>query len=338
MGQAYGAKLRAAIVIMALSVMALSVADPIRAQSPVSEAPPPTEAAQICVVVPHFKDEYWLSVGHGLIEEARAQNVGLLTFESGGYHALIRQIDLLNSCVRAGARAILLGAVSADDPRLLEAVDRTARDVPVIALVNALHSPALSGSVGVDWTDMGRAIGRHLSERYPAGGPTRTALLITGPAASGWSPLLEKGLAEAMAASAVKIARIGRSDTGAREQLRATEAALAATPDANMIIGSAPAIEGAMGLAAVTNGTFPELIATYISHSVRRGLQNGTVQAVAFDDPVAQGRLGIRLALIAKPGLFRTDVIGPEIKLITTDNITQIPVPLSPAGLNLGLE
>ncbi len=264
-----------------------------------------TGGKRVCVVVPHFKDEYWLSVGYGLIEEARLTGTELLIF-------------------------------SADDPALLAAVARTARKVPVVALVNELHAPQISGAVGVDWAEMGRVIGRYLSRLHPKGSAAVVATLVTGPARSGWSPLLEAGLAEGLRGSSVQIRHIGRSDTGLHEQLVQVETALHSLPDAGILIGSAPAIEGAMGLAAQPGAARPMLVSTYISHSVRRGLQGGKVAAVAFDAPVEQGRMGLRAALEARLGAFSQQLIGPKIRLVEAG--ATLPIILSPAELKLRIE
>lgn len=295
------------------------------------------EAGRVCVVVPHFKDEYWLSVGFGLMEEARESGTEVLMFEAGGYHSLQRQIELLETCIARQADAILLGAVSADDPRLLLAVKRAARGIPVVALVNEFRSPDLSGAVGVDWREMGLVIGQYLSRRYPAGSPPVAAALVTGPARSGWSPLLESGLRAGLEGSAVDIRFTGRSDTGLREQLVQVEAALKDVEGLQILIGSAPAIEGAMGLSASSGKPFPVLVSTYISHSVRRGIQSGAVAAVAFDDPVEQGRMGLRAALSAVEGIRKAGIFGPEIRLEAADTAEQA-IRLSPASLALQIE
>ncbi len=231
---------------------------------------------------------------------------------------------------------MLLGAVSADDPALLAAVARTAQKVPVVALVNELHAPQISAAVGVDWAEMGRVIGRYLSHLHPKGSAEVVATLVTGPAQSGWSPLLEAGLAQGLRGSSVQIRHIGRSDTGLHEQLVQVETALRSLPDADILIGSAPAIEGAMGLAAQPGAARPMLVSTYISHSVRRGLQGGKVAAAAFDAPVAQGRMGVRAALEARLGVFSQQLIGPEIRLTETGG--DLPITLSPAELTLRIE
>lgn len=297
-------------------------------------APAATAAPRVCVIVPHFKDEYRLSVGFGLEEAARAAGAELMTFESGGYHSLDRQIELLSTCVRNGSDAILLGAVSADDPQLIDGVVGAEAQVPVLALVNELSAPGLAGWIGVDWRGMGAAVGRFLAARAPAGGPPLSAVLVTGPGESGWGPILDRGLAEGLAGSAVELVGTYRADTGLREQLREVERAFAEHPDADVLIGSAPAIEGAMALLRrLPEGAHrPMLVATYISHSVLRGLRGGQVVMVPFDDPIAQGRLGMLLALKAAKGERFPGLSGPTILPVEGGTPAVQRIRLSPSG------
>jgi protein TorT len=72
--------------------------------------------------------------------------------------------------------------------------------------------------------------------------------VVTGPNESGWGPILDAGLAEGLFGSDVEIVATYRADTGLREQLREVERALAEHPDIDVVVGSAPAIEGAMAL------------------------------------------------------------------------------------------
>lgn len=290
-------------------------------------------ATEICIIIPHFKDEYWLSVGYGMRLEADALNAKLLIYESGGYHSLDRQISLLENCTARKVDVILIGAVSADDPRLLSAVDSAATQVPVLALVNALNASDLSGWIGVDWTDMGFEVGQFLTQRHPEGSATKRVVLISGPGVSGWGPLVEGGLNAGLDKSAVEIVATYRADTGLREQLREVESALADYPEIDYLIGSAPAIEGAMALLRRRHPDHaPKLIALYISHSVLRGLKSGQIEAVPFDDPIEQGRLGIELAVKAAKGGTIPGLTGPEIRLIETGTAQLADIYLSPAG------
>ncbi|WP_197431129.1 TMAO reductase system periplasmic protein TorT [Aliiruegeria sabulilitoris] len=325
MGGAYAALLACAI---------LASAGPGARPAFAQAAPGSSDSAiRICVVVPHFKDEYWLSVAYGLQLEAERTGAELWMFESGGYHALARQLELLDVCRERQADVILIGAVSANDPKILFAVESLSGTIPVLALVNELRSPNLAGAVGVNWREMGGHIGAFLFDRHPAGTEPATAVLISGPAESGWAPLVESGLLAAIEGSAVRVVDIRRADTGLREQMREVEDALADRPEVDYVIGSAPAVEAAMGLLnGWAQADRPALVATYISHSIRRGMGNGSVLAVPFDNPVLQGQLGVRMAIEAASGRTWSEMVGPEIKLLVASDIPMQQISLSPAG------
>lgn len=283
-----------------------------------------------CVLVPHFKDEYWLSVGFGLEQEAVRQGVELLLFEAGGYGARETQIVQLDTCVARGADAILIGAVTSDHPDLTTAVTRIAQTVPVFGLVNELHAQALSGRTGVDWQDMGHAVGAHLSQLHPAGSSAKTAVFLTGPTEAGWTGPLEKGLRAGLADSTVTITQVFRADTGIRPQLVLAERALERHPDIDFIIGSAPSIEAAIGLlAARRDGRKPQLVATYVSHTIMRGLMNGGVLAASFDNPILQGQMAIRQAVSAQ--LAPDQRLTPNITLLTHQDRNLGEIQISPA-------
>ena len=270
----------------------------------------------VCVLVPHFKDEYWLSVANGVESEARLRGLQVRFFEAGGYRALQNQIAQLQQCLGLDPGAILIGAVSSDDPTLLAAVAATAQTVPVIGLVNELHSAALSGRVGVDWQDMGLKLGQHLAGLYPAGGSPAQAILLSGPAEAGWVAPLERGLRQGLTGASLQISADYGADTGTGVQLRLLESALDEHPAPDVIIGPAPAIEAAMALFAGKSQR-PLLAATYVSHSVARGLVSGQVAAVPFDDPMEQGTLAIKAAMDAMAGKTGRSLIGPQIVIVT---------------------
>lgn len=286
----------------------------------------------VCVLVPHFKDEYWLSVGYGLEQEAARRDVELLFFEAGGYRARTRQIEQLGSCTSRGADAILIGAVTSDHPDLIQAIARVAQKTPVFGLVNELHSDALSAHIGVDWQDMGFAVGHYLTELHPEGSPAKTAIFFSGPAEAGWPGPLEAGLRAGLAGGSVTIIGAYGADTGLRQQLALVETALDRHPGADYLIGSAPAIEATMGLlAARAQPSSPRLIATYISHTVLRGLMSGSVEAASFDDPVLQGTMAIRETLRTGGPTHPSPIAGPGVTLLTRAGQSLDHVQISPA-------
>lgn len=292
----------------------------------------PDRPVAFCVLVPHFKDEYWLSVAYGLEGAAATQGVELQFFEAGGYRALPQQIAQLHDCAARKVAAILIGAVSADDPALLRAVGDASRSVPVFGLVNRLVSDDLSGSVGVDWRGMGTALGQLLARRHPAGSAEVEAVLVSGPEGSGWIGPLEGGLRHSLGGSGVRLVEVMGADTGLRQQLAAVEDALARYPRLDYLIGSAPAIEAAVGLldhAAPEHR--PVLLASYISHTVKRGLLNGSILAVPFDDPVRQGAMAVGQAMAVLASGERTGVVGPPVVLVTRADAQAGRIRLSPA-------
>lgn len=287
------------------------------------------DTRELCVLVPHFKDEYWLSVAYGLERRSADHGLSVRFFEAGGYNALASQIDQLLDCVERDPAAILIGAVSSDAPPLLAAVRQAAQARPVIGLVNELHSDALSARIGVDWRDMGLALGAAIAARFPAGSPPQEAILLSGPQKAGWVGPLEAGLRQGLGGSAVTITATYGADTGTTEQLRLAETALADHPDTDLVIGSAPAIEAAMALFSGTPDA-PALAATYVSHSIARGLSGGQVILAPFDDPVEQGQRAVDAAVAAMAGqrseaLIRTPIVVYE------DGITPARITLSPA-------
>lgn len=292
----------------------------------------PAQATTLCVLVPHFKDEYWLGVGYGLEQEAQRRGVDLLIHEAGGYRARSAQIDQIDDCVARKVDAILLGTVSSNHPDMLKAVRRASVTTPVLALVNELQSPDLAGAIGVNWRDMGAAVGKYLSLSFPAGGRALDAVLISGPAEAGWTAPLETGLRKELVQSGVQIVATYGGDTGLTEQFDLVERALRDHPKIDLIIGSAPAIEAAMGIfgAQESERHSPVLVATYVTHTIKRGLMSGKVAFAPFDNPQQQGNLAISEALSFLTTGQKIGLIGPAIRGVTARDRTASEMALSP--------
>lgn len=287
---------------------------------------------QVCVLVPHFKDEYWLSVAYGLEHEARVHGLEPLFYEAGGYQSMGRQVDQLNECVGRGVKAILIGAVSSDHPVLLSAIHHVSEQVSVFGLVNEVHSSDLSGRIGVDWREMGQVLGDYLAMSHPAGAAPKRAVLVSGPEESGWAPPLERGLRGGLAGSSIEIVGVFSADTGLRQQLRAVEASFETVPDIDLLIGSAPAVEATVGLGHATELSADiDLVSTYISHTIKRSVINGRVLAVPFDDPMQQGALAVQQVLRVLETGRKEGLEGPEIRIFSHEKNGEMVVPLSPS-------
>ncbi len=291
------------------------------------------ERALICVLVPHFKDEYWLSTGYGLEQQAAKRGVDLLFFEAGGYGAREQQINQLTDCAATGSDAILIGAVTSDHPDLIDAIDHVSTRIPVFGLVNELHAATLGGQTGVDWADMGFAVGHYIAGLHPAGSRPVTALLISGPAESGWAGPLENGLRRGLRASAVELVGVFGADTGLQQQLQQVEIALSQHPLVDYFIGSAVATEAMIGLLSTREiSHHPQLLSTYVNHSVKRGLMNGNILAAPFDDPTLQGIMAIDQAVSFLTTGQNQRLVGPDIVLLTSKDTGLAGIRVAPAG------
>ena len=158
--------------------------------------------------------------------------------------------------------------------------------------------------------------------------------MITGPVESGWAAALEDGLRKGLSGSAVEIVQFYGADTGLRQQLDLVQEALLDHPEIDILIGSAPAVEAAMGVfrTRAPRANQPLLFSTYVNHSIKRGLLNGSIQAAPFDDPTLQGILAVRTAMAALDRSHSEDRTGPQITLLAQDQDDVKNVMLSPPG------
>ena len=271
---------------------------------------------RFCILYPHLKDSYWLSVNFGMVEEARRLGVAFDVFEAGGYPNLSRQIDQLKGCASDEFDAVILGAVSYSG--LTAEVERIARLKPVIAAVNDIDDSGITAKASVPWTEMGAAAGRFLAERHPKDSPPVTVAWFPGPLGAGWVTFVEAGFREALAESSARIVMTRFGDTGTEEQVLLVEEALEAMPDVDYLVGSGPMAEAAVPILRARGlETEVEVVSTYLSHAVYRGVVRGRILAAPTDSPVLQGRLSIEMAVRALEGRLTTRHAGPRVWTVT---------------------
>ena len=108
----------------------------------------------ICVVFPHMKDTYWLTVNYGLASEVKRQGVQMRLYEAGGYDNLPLQIKQIETCAATGADGIIIAAISCFGMDAL--VERLHRQgVPVVDLVNGMSSDTAAAHSLVSFEEMG---------------------------------------------------------------------------------------------------------------------------------------------------------------------------------------
>ena len=287
---------------------------------------------RLCALYPHLKDSYWLSVNAGMVEQARRLGVALTVKEAGGYGHVERQREQLEECADGRADAIILGSVSADvqTPAVVEIGSR----MPVLATVNQMRPEGIAAMAGVDWYRMGYLTGRFLAERHPKGSRTVRAALFPGPKGDGGTDSKGRGFADALGDAAVEIAAVRYGDTGKLVQLSLIEEVLEMDPALDYIIGAGGAAEAAMGaLRARGLQERIHVVADYFTHGVYRGIKRGRILAAPTDQPLLQGRISVDQAAQVLEGRSVPRHVGPNVILVTRDNIDAIGLgdSLSPA-------
>ncbi len=280
-----------------------------------------TRPWRLCILYPHLKDAYWLSVNYGMVAEAQRLGVAFDVYEAGGYPNLARQIEQLEGCASEEFDAVILGAVSYEG--LTPAVEKIALLKPVIAAVNDIDDSGIAAKASVPWAEMGAAAGRLISERHPKGSPPVTVAWFPGPEGAGWVTFVEAGFFAAIAESSASIVATRYGDTGLEQQVLLVEEVLDEMPQIDYLVGSGPMAEAAVsilrsrGLSDKVN-----VVSTYFSHAVYRGVLRGRILAAPTDAPALQGRLSVEMAVRALEGHLELPHAGPPIQLVMPDTIT----------------
>lgn len=287
---------------------------------------------RFCILYPHLKDSYWLSVNYGMAEEARRLGVGFTLHEAGGYPNLSRQIDQAESCRSGGYDAVIVGTVSYDG--LTPTLAEIAKEMPVIAAVNAIAPEGISASASVPWESMGAAAGKVLATRHPRGSDSVDVAWFPGPQGAGWTVFTDLGFRAALAESSARIVTVHHGDSGREEQSLLIEDMLDSFPTVDYIVGSGPTAEAAISILRARGRQDIGIISDYMTHAVHRGILRERILAAPSDFPVMQGRLAIELAVRAVEGKLELRHVGPIIKTVTPENIDRYGVvdTLAPSG------
>jgi len=278
----------------------------------------------LCVVVPHIKDAYWLGVNYGMVEEARRLRVEVRFAEAGGYAQLAVQRAQIQACAAdRRVQALIIGAVARDvmTPALRQVTAR----MPVVATVNAIDDAGISGKVGVDWDDMGRAAGRFLVGQVPGAGAAVRVAWFPGPRSV--SEGVDRAFREAISGSRVTIRTTVWGDTGKAVQRNLLQQVLDQYPDIDYLAGNALMAEAAISVLR-ERGLQDRIgiVSTYFTPAVHRGLMRGRVLAAPTDAPVLQGRMSVGLAVDLLEQRTTRRHFGPVIQTVTPANLGAIDI------------
>ncbi|MDP6165867.1 MAG: TMAO reductase system periplasmic protein TorT [Gammaproteobacteria bacterium] len=275
----------------------------------------------LCALYPHLKDPYWLGVNYGMVRESKRLGIKLTVLEAGGYPQVENQLQQIQQCLDLNADAIVVSAVTYQ--ALESTIQEVAKSTPVIAAVNDMSNPGVSAKVGVSWHSMGFEVGDYLARLHPKGSPEINIAWFPGPKGAGWVKFIESGFRTALSNSSANIVSIKWGDTGKEIQRNLLQETLQETNYLDYIVGTALTADAAVG-ELLNKGLRGEIdiISTYMTQNVLRGIQRGHILAAPNDAPVLQGSLAIEQAVRVLEKSVIYQHIGPSIKLVTVSNVT----------------
>jgi protein TorT len=247
----------------------------------------------VCAVLPHVKDPYWVGQNAALVAEAERTWITLQVYEAGGYTEIGTQLDQLSNCVANGADAVVVSAVS--NEALNSKIDEVAASgIPVIDAVNGVTSTSVSGRALFDYCTLGGNLGRHLAES----GEQVKAVWFPGPAGVGSLEQLMSCFEAQTEGSNVEVLGVSYGDTGKDAQLSLVENALSAYPEMNYIIGSATTVDAAVGPLTERglNGEI-QTASYYFTPEVHSLLGSGGASCASAGNDLILSRIAVDMAL-----------------------------------------
>lgn len=287
----------------------------------------------VCVVIPHLKDAYWLAVNYGLVEHAKQLGVALTVAAAGGYDKLDEQRKLVEQCLADKADSLILGAIKSDG--LNDLIDQfSAQGRPVIDLINGIDSPKLTARAAADFFEMGKSAGDYAVKHL---GDVKAMKVgwLPGPRGAGWAEAGDQGFKSALAAKSVKVVATAWGDTGTAAQTKLIGQMLDAHPDITVIAGTAVSAEAAVQeLRRRKLNESVKVIAYYFAPGVHRGIARNVIAAAPSDVPGLQARLAIDLAVRALEKIPHPKHLSASIQLIDATNVNKIDLSgsLAPEG------
>jgi periplasmic protein TorT len=299
---------------------------------------PPVRATRpwrICASIPHLKDDYWLAVNFGLVNEAKRLGVALNLYEAGGYENLATQQSQIAECVAQNkADALIIGAISAVGLNSVIA-DYSAKGMPVIDLINGINSDKITARVAADFYDMGLAAGKYLTALQPDAHKAAKVAWFPGPAGAAWVEAGDKGFRAALNGSSLSVLEGGFGDTGIAAQTRLIEAMLDSHPDIDFIAGTAVSAEAAVQVLQKRNlEQRIKIIAYYFGPGVYRAIKRGAILAAPSDSQAVLARISIDQAVRALEKQQMIRQLGLTIKMVDLKSLSEFDLnsSIAPAG------
>ncbi len=279
-----------------------------------------SKAYNLCVLLPHLQDSYWVSVNYGLVEEAKRLGVKMVVYQAGGYSNLTNQLAQYDDCLAGGADAILIGAIS-EAGVAAKINEGMARDVVNIAVANPILDTPITARITPDFYQKGMQTGNYVKAYL--GDTGGSAVAFPGPQGSGWAETYMEGFRDSLMEGSVTLLAEQFGEASVPAQLRLVEDSLQTYPELTVIWGGAPAAEAAVGATADAGRDDVTIISSYENQTMLNLVQNGKVLGFAAEYPVIMGRISVDLAVRALDGKDHASILLVAPGIVTTDNINE---------------
>ncbi len=290
---------------------------------PVEYSPLPKAAKpwKICVLFPHMKDSFWVAVAYGIVEEAKRMGVNMTLYEAGGYENLPKQLSQFDDCMASGFDAIVVGAISEAglSQKFKEGI---AKGKPVISTVNPVAKAETTAKMFVEFDTMGKQTGDYLVQNLKGKGAQ--VVTFPGPAGSGWAESFNDGFKAAIKGTKVKLLDEKFGDSGVAVQLKLVQDALQTYPDINVIWGTAPTAEAAIGAVAEVGRNDIMIMSSYENQAMLDALNKGEILGFATQYPVLEGRVAIDMAVRALEKKPLMKYVKPIPDMVAKSNQSKI--------------
>jgi len=286
----------------------------------------PLEKAQkkwrVRVFIPHLKDDYWLGVNYGLIDEARRLGISLSIYEAGGYGQLAVQRRQIDKSLKEKPDGLIIGAISLDG--LNDLVKKASDEgIPVLDLINGISSPHIAARAAVSFWDMGFQAGSYLRRLQENRGHPLKVAWFPGPEGAGWVAAGDAGLRKAIAGSAIEILDSRHGDTGSSAQAKLVEAALSRhADDLDCIVGTAVTAEAAVKILRKRGlADRIKILSYYYGPGVHRSIRRGDITAAPSDLTVLQARIAVdvMVRILEKREYYKH--VAPRVMVVDRNNI-----------------
>lgn len=286
---------------------------------------PPMKAAKpwkICVLFPHMKDTFWVAVDYGIAEEAQRLGVDMTLYQAGGYENLSTQLSQFDDCMAGNYDAIVVGPISEAG---LARKFRQGMKAGKVIIVTANPAPKseVTSKMYVDFGAMGEKTGAFVAEAMA--GKKGVVGAFPGPAGSGWAEGFLGGFKQGLAGhDNLQLVTTQFGDSGVSVQLGLIQNALQAYPNMNVIWGTAPTAEAAIGAVSEAKRGDTVIVSSYENQAMLDALKAGKIKGFATQYPVIEGRMAIDSAVEALEGKKVMKFVQPIPRMVDMADISSI--------------